>query len=81
MLTSLCPYEVILFIFKQDVEGGHTAVDAGDILLQIHLFLIGQGVAAVDVLFEHAETVAHHHNLMEEGFDGHFLGFQLGVSG
>jgi FeS assembly SUF system protein len=62
--------ELIFFAFEQDVEARQGAVAAGDVLLELHLLFVAQVLVAVDLLFEHAELVANHDDLLEEHVEG-----------
>ena len=57
------------------------SVDAGDVLLQVDLVLVAEAFVAVDLLFQHAQPVASHDDLVEECIDGNFLGFDGSVAG
>jgi len=35
------PHKMVVFIFKQDIESGQTAINTRDILLQINFFALG----------------------------------------
>ena len=52
--------DLVFLVFEKDVEGGHGAVAARDVLLHFDFFAIGEFFVAVDLLFEDAEVVAHH---------------------
>src|SRR5581483_10319295 len=73
-------FELVLFIGEQDVEAGERAVAAGDVGLQLHLGVLGQ-VRRVDLLFERAQAVSQHHDLVEEGFDRPGLFLQVRLAG
>src|SRR5262249_55094923 len=62
--------EVILLVAEQHVEGGQGAVAAGDVLLQVDLFLVAELGVAVDLLLEHAHAIAQQDDLVEEDVDG-----------
>ena len=49
-------------------------------MLEVDLVLVGELAVAVDVLFEHAQAVAQHDNLVKERLDGNLLGLEVLVS-
>src|SRR5262245_38438696 len=73
--------KLVFLVLEQNVEGGHRAVAFGDVLLHLHLFAVCEFFVTVDLLLEHTEVVAHHHDLVKEGFERDFLGLQRGVGG
>src|SRR5690606_1950182 len=75
----LLPCEVVLLVLEEDVEGGEAPVAAGDVLLQFHLLRFAEGGVGVDLLLQHAEAVADHHDLVEAVLDGHLLALERGV--
>ena len=72
---------MVFLVLEQHVEGREAAVDPRDVLLQVHLVLVGQFVLGVDLLFHDAQAVSHHDNLVEEGFHRHLFGLQSVVAG
>ncbi len=73
--------ELVFLVFEEDVEGGHGAVAAGDVLLHLDFFAVGEFFVAVDLLFEDTEVVAHHHDFVEEGLERDFPGLECGARG
>src|SRR5579884_1493394 len=72
----------LVFLFlEQNVEGGHRAVAAGDVLLHLDFLGVAQFFMGVDFLFKHAELVAHGDDFVEEDFQRDFLGLQRRVGG
>jgi hypothetical protein len=72
--------ELVFFVLEQEVEGGHGTVAAGDILLHFDLLGVTEFIVAIDLLFQNAQVVAHHDNLMEKGLQGDFFALQGGIS-
>src|SRR5215204_1677806 len=77
-LTPRRTPELIVFFGEEHVEAGERSVAAADVALQLDLHVFRQ-VGGVDLLFERAQPVAQHHDLVKEGFDRHRLLLQLRV--
>jgi len=45
----LLPHEMVLLVLEEDIERRERAVDAGDVLLKLDLFCVGQHLVAVDL--------------------------------
>src|SRR5690349_7200000 len=73
------PNKLVFLVLKQDIEGGHAAVAAGDVLLEVNLVFVVEFFVGVDGLFEHAQAVAHHDDLVKKRVDGYF--FRLNAVG
>ncbi len=67
--TELCSLELIALFPEEHVEGRKRPVTARDVLLQLDLVSVAQAVVTVDLLLEHAQSVAHHDDLVEERLD------------
>ncbi len=65
--------ELIRLVLEEDIEGGQRAVAARDVLLEIELVGVAQFVARVHLLFEHAQVVPDHHDLVKERLQRHLL--------
>src|SRR5581483_1076003 len=65
--------EPVVVIPEQHVERGKRAVASRDVLLQPELLVLRELGVAVDPLLQQSQAVADHHDLVEEGLDGHLL--------
>src|SRR5690606_26398909 len=71
--------EAIFLISKEDIEGGEAAVGAGDVDLQLVLFLGGEGGVIVELLLKHAQFLAYRGDFLEEGLHRNLDGLEVGV--
>src|SRR5262249_26099824 len=60
-------------IREQHVERRQGTVASGDVLLNGDLFFVGQRRVRVDALFEDAQLVANHHDLVKKALERHSL--------
>src|SRR6266481_5575055 len=58
--------ELVLFLFEKNIKSRHRAVAARDVLLHLDLLAVAEFLVRVNLLFQHSQVVAHHHDLMEE---------------
>src|SRR3990172_3413307 len=65
----LLSHEMVLLVPEENVECRERTVDAGDVLLQVHLVGVGQDLVSVDLLFQDPHAVPHHHDFVEECLD------------
>jgi len=65
---------MVLLVLEQDIERRERTADPRNILLKFHLLRVGQHLVAVDLSLHDTETVADHHDLVEERLDGDRLG-------
>src|SRR2546428_10664636 len=63
------PDEPVVLVLEQDVERREGAVDARDVLLQLHLVLFAEFRVRVDPLLQDTQPVARHGNLVKEHLD------------
>lgn len=63
--------KLVLLFLEQNIEGGQGAVAFGDVLLKFHFLAVVEFFLGVDLLFQHAEVVADHHDFgMEKNLCG-----------
>ena len=60
------PLKLILFFLEQHVKCRQRPVRARDVLLHLHLFRVTHLRMRVDLLFQHAQIVSDHHDLVEQ---------------
>src|SRR5262249_38163777 len=65
---ALLTHECIATVREEDVERRERAIALGDVLLDLHLLVVGQ-LARVYLLLEDAQLVANHDDLMEKRVD------------
>jgi len=54
----LLPHEMVLLVLEQNIERRKRTVDAGDVLLHLDLFRVGQHLVAVDLRLHDAAAAA-----------------------
>src|SRR5690606_22373206 len=54
-LLPFLPYEMIPFAFEQYIETGQTAIDTGNVLLEVDFFPVVQIGTAVDLLLHYPD--------------------------
>ena len=65
--------KLVVLALEQNVERRHRSVTARDVLLELKLVRIAQFLARVHLLFEHAQIVPDHHDLVKERLPRHFF--------
>src|ERR1700722_1899441 len=66
LLVALLPHELVFTVCKENVESGQRAVAARHVLLKLHLLVAGELRVGIDLLLEHAQAIADHHDLVKE---------------
>src|SRR5690606_15650879 len=77
----LFSHKPILLVLEQHIKSGERAITTRDVLLYSNLVFIAEFLVRVDILFEHSQPVAQHHDLMKEIIDRNFLWLQALVGG
>src|SRR5262245_35810980 len=67
-LFASASLELICRISKKYVEAGERSVAAAYVALQLQLDVGGE-IGGIHLLFERAQTISHHHNLVKERLD------------
>src|SRR5450631_4543154 len=66
LLVALLTHELIVTVREQHVEGGERAIAAGDVLLELHLLVVGELGVCVYLLLEDTQLVPDEHDLVKQ---------------